>query len=165
MKCRDVAVSRSVSQACGTTWICFSSASDAICLATFRPPHREQEATIWGFRQLLAADLGFVQPDLSRCGGLSVAKQIAVLAEERQIQVVPHAWLTDLLTATSLHFNAWLEHAAYLEFNVSAGPLARDLFREPIALQPDGTLLVPTGPGIGVEPDPEAIERYRVRDD
>ena len=125
----------------------------------------EQEATIWGYRQLLSADLGFVQPDLSRCGGLSVAKQVATLAEERQIQVVPHAWLTDLLTATSLHFNAWLEHAAYLEFNVSAGPLARDLFREPIALQPDGTLLVPTGPGIGVEPDPEAIERYRVRDD
>ena len=119
----------------------------------------EQEATIWGYRQLLSADLGYVQPDLSRCGGLSVAKQVATLAEERQIQVVPHAWLTDLLTATSLHFNAWLEHAAYLEFNVSAGPLARDLFREPIALQPDGTLLVPTGPGIGVEPDPEASER------
>jgi L-alanine-DL-glutamate epimerase-like enolase superfamily enzyme len=123
----------------------------------------EQEATIWGFRQLLTADLGYVQPDLSRCGGLSVAKQIAAIAEERQIQVVPHAWLTDLLTATSLHLNAWLEHAAYLEFNVSAGPLARDLFREPITLQPDGTLLVPTGPGIGVEPDPDAIERYRVR--
>ena len=57
------------------------------------------------------------------------------------------------------------EHAAYLEFNVSAGPLARDLFQEPIALQPDGTLLVPTGPGIGGGADPEAIERYRVRDD
>jgi L-alanine-DL-glutamate epimerase-like enolase superfamily enzyme len=121
----------------------------------------EHEATTWGFRQLLAADLGFLQPDLSRCGGLAVAKQVALLAEERQIQTVPHAWLTDLLTATSLHFNAWLEHAAYLEFNVSHGPLARDLFRDPIRLEDDGTLRVPTGPGIGVEPDPEMIERYR----
>lgn len=124
----------------------------------------EQEATMWGFRELLRADLGFVQPDLSRCGGLGVARHIAQLAEERQIQVVPHAWLTDLLTATSLHFNAWLEHAAYLEFNVSQGPLARDLFARPITLEPDGTLLVPTGPGIGVEPDEEAIGRYLVSD-
>jgi L-alanine-DL-glutamate epimerase-like enolase superfamily enzyme len=123
----------------------------------------EQEATIWGYRQLLRADLGYLQPDLSRCGGLAMAKQIASLAEEKQVQLVPHAWLTDLLTATSLHFNAWLEHAAYLEFNVSQGPLARDLFRDPITLQPDGTLLVPTGPGIGVEPDPDAIEKYLVR--
>ena len=122
----------------------------------------EQEATIWGFRQLLAADLGFVQPDLSRCGGLAVAKQIAALAEEKQIQVVPHAWLTDLLTATSLHFNAYLEHAAYLEFNVSQGPLARDLFDDPITLLEDGTLRVPTGPGLGVTPNEAAIERYRV---
>jgi L-alanine-DL-glutamate epimerase-like enolase superfamily enzyme len=124
----------------------------------------EQEATIWGYRQLLRADLGYLQPDLSRCGGLAMAKQIAHLAEEKQVQVVPHAWLTDLLTATSLHFNAWLEHAAYLEFNVSQGPLARELFRDPITLQADGTLLVPTGPGIGVEPDADAVERYLVRD-
>ena len=109
----------------------------------------EQEATIRGYRQLLSADLGYVQPDLSRCGGLSVAKQVAALAESAVIQVVPHAWLTDRRTATSLHL-CLAEHAAYLD-NVSAGPLARDLFQEPIALQPDGTLLVPTGPGI-VEP-------------
>ena len=83
------------------------------------------------------------------------------MAAAREIQVVPHAWLTDLLTATSLHFNAWLPHAAYLEFNTSQGPLARGLFASPLRLV-DGYLDVPTGPGIGVEPDPDAIERYRV---
>jgi L-alanine-DL-glutamate epimerase-like enolase superfamily enzyme len=123
----------------------------------------EQEATYQGFARLLQADLGFVQPDLSRCGGLSVARQIATLAGARQIAVVPHAWLTDLLTATALHFDAWLEDAPFLEFNTSQGPLARELFAEPLRLE-DGYLRVPTGPGIGVEPNPEAIERYRVRD-
>jgi L-alanine-DL-glutamate epimerase-like enolase superfamily enzyme len=121
----------------------------------------EQESTVWGFERLLEADLGYVQPDLSRCGGLSVARQIARLAAAREIQVVPHAWLTDLLTATSLHFNAWLPHAAFLEFNTSQGPLARGLFASPLRLV-DGHLEVPTGPGIGVEPDPEAIARYRM---
>ena len=121
----------------------------------------EQESTVWGFERLLEADLGFVQPDLSRCGGLSVAKQIAAIAAERGIQVVPHAWLTDLLTATSLAFDAWLPAAPYIEFNTSQGPLARGLFRDPIRLV-DGYLAVPTGPGIGVEPDPDAIREYLV---
>jgi L-alanine-DL-glutamate epimerase-like enolase superfamily enzyme len=87
----------------------------------------EQEATYSGFARLLRADLGFVQPDLSRCGGLSVARQIATVAQARQIAVVPHAWLTDLNTATALQFDAWLDDAPFLEFNVSQGPLARDL--------------------------------------
>ena len=91
-----------------------------------------------------------------------MAKQIAALAEAKQIQLVPHAWLTDLLTATSLHFNAWLPHAAYLEFNTSQGPLARDLFAVAAAAR-RWVPRVPTVPGIGVEPDPDAIERYRVR--
>lgn len=121
----------------------------------------EQEATVWGFERLLDTGIGYVQPDLSRCGGLSVGRQIAAMAAAREIQVVPHAWLTDLLTATSLHFNAWLPHAAFLEFNTSQGPLARDLFADPIRLV-GGYLDVPTAPGIGAEPDPDAVERYRV---
>jgi L-alanine-DL-glutamate epimerase-like enolase superfamily enzyme len=121
----------------------------------------EQEATYQGFSRLLEAELGFVQPDLSRCGGLAVAKQVATLAGARQIAVVPHAWLTDLLTATTLHFDAWLEAAPFIEFNTSRSALAADLFADPIRLV-DGHVEVPTGPGIGVEPDPAAIERYRV---
>jgi L-alanine-DL-glutamate epimerase-like enolase superfamily enzyme len=121
----------------------------------------EQEATYAGFARLLKADLGFVQPDLSRCGGLSVARQIATLATARQIAVVPHAWLTDLLTATTLHFDAWLESAPFIEFNTSRSPLARELFDEPLRLE-DGHLRLPDGPGVGVEPNRDAIERYRV---
>jgi len=123
----------------------------------------EQEATYPGFARLLAADLGFVQPDLSRCGGLSVARQVATMASARQIAVVPHAWLTDLLTATTLHFDAWLESAPFIEFNTSQSPLARELFASPLRLE-DGYVAVPDGPGVGTEPDPDAIERYRVRD-
>ena len=53
--------------------------------------------------------------------------------------------------------------APFLEFNTSRSPLARDLFTNPIRLE-DGWLRVPEGPGVGVEPDADAIERYRVRD-
>ncbi|MGB3328132.1 MAG: mandelate racemase/muconate lactonizing enzyme family protein [Thermomicrobiales bacterium] len=102
-----------------------------------------------------------LQPDLSRCGGLTVGKQIADLAMRRQIACVPHAWLTDLLKAASLHLNAYLMEAHYLEYNVSSGSLLTTLCTEPITMQ-DGYIAVPTGPGLGVEVDPAVIARYRV---
>jgi O-succinylbenzoate synthase len=34
---------------------------------------------------------------------------------------------------------------------------------DPFVVDPDGTMAVPTGPGIGVEPDPERLERCTVR--
>ena len=36
------------------------------------------------------------------------------------------------------------------------------LLPEPLALAPDGTIAPPPGPGLGVEPDLEALERWRV---
>jgi L-alanine-DL-glutamate epimerase-like enolase superfamily enzyme len=74
---------------------------------------------------------------------------------------VPHAWSTDLLTASTLHFDAWLEDAPFIEFNTSQGPLARELFASPIRLD-GGFLAVPTAPGVGTEPDPAAIKRFLV---
>jgi L-rhamnonate dehydratase len=122
----------------------------------------EQEATFWGFDTLIhRAKLDVVQPDLSRCGGLTVARKIADLAELRNVAVCPHAWLTDLLTAASLHLNAYLKQSLYLEYNVSASPILRDLCREPIRME-DGFIPVPQAPGLGVEANEAVVERYRV---
>jgi L-alanine-DL-glutamate epimerase-like enolase superfamily enzyme len=122
----------------------------------------EQEATIWGFERLI--DEGRVhvaQPDISRCGGLTMAKRIADYAELRNVAVCPHAWLSDLLSATSLHVNAYLKQSLFLEFNVAAGPLVRELCENPLEMK-DGFLDVPNGPGLGVEIDEKTIARYRV---
>jgi L-rhamnonate dehydratase len=122
----------------------------------------EQEATLWGFDTLIhRGGVDILQPDLSRCGGFTVARKIADLAELRNVAVCPHAWLSDLLTAASLHLNAYLKRSLFLEFNVSAGPMVRELCREPIRLE-DGWIPVPQGPGLGVEVNEETIERYRV---
>ena len=76
---------------------------------TLRIAAGEQLAGIAEFERL--ADEGradVLQPDLSRCGGLTVGRQIADLAMRREIDCVPHAWLTDCLKAASLHLNAYL---------------------------------------------------------
>jgi L-rhamnonate dehydratase len=123
----------------------------------------EQEATLWGFDALLRqGKIDVVQPDLSRCGGFTVARKVSDLAELRNVAMCPHAWLSDLLTAASLQMNAYLKRSLFLEFNVSQSPMLRELCREPLRLEADGTLRVPQGPGLGVEVDEAVVARYRV---
>jgi L-alanine-DL-glutamate epimerase-like enolase superfamily enzyme len=112
-------------------------------------------------RLAVSAGVDVLQPDLSRCGGITVAKQIADLATRMQIDCVPHAWLTDLLKAASLHLNAYLMNSQYLEYNVSSASLLNNLCTTKLEMV-DGYIPVPTGPGLGVEVDEAMVERYRV---
>jgi L-alanine-DL-glutamate epimerase-like enolase superfamily enzyme len=100
-----------------------------------------------------------LQPDLSRCGGLTIGRQIAEFTHRKGIECVPHAWLTDLLKAASLQLNAFMMNAAYLEFNVSTATLLNHLCCEPIQMV-DGFIPVPGGAGLGVTVDERLIEKY-----
>ncbi|MCC6231194.1 MAG: mandelate racemase/muconate lactonizing enzyme family protein [Verrucomicrobiales bacterium] len=123
----------------------------------------EQEATAWGFRELIRrGGIDVVQPDLTRCGGFTQARRIAWEAEHAGVDVCPHAWLTDLLTAASLHFNAVLPRALFLEYNVCENPMLREVIRNPVTLDPDGFIPVPQGPGLGIEIDETAVRRFCV---
>jgi L-alanine-DL-glutamate epimerase-like enolase superfamily enzyme len=102
-----------------------------------------------------------LQPDLSRCGGLTVGRQIAEMAQRRGIDCAPHAWLTDLLKAASLHLNAYLMDSLYLEFNVSSASLLNNLCHEKIGLV-DGFIPVPAGPGLGVTVDEAMVAKFRI---
>ena len=129
---------------------------------TLRLAAGEQLAGYEAFERLAEeGQVHTLQPDLSRCGGLTVGKQIADLALRKQIDCVPHAWLSDLLKAASLHLNAYTMNSLYLEYNVSSASLLNTLCRTPIAMV-DGFVPVPTGPGLGVEVDEEVVARYRV---
>ncbi|WP_279582825.1 enolase C-terminal domain-like protein [Fodinicola feengrottensis] len=100
----------------------------------------EQQATIWDFRRLLTeSDIDVLQPDLSRCGGLTVA---LALRAETDREIVTHSWLTDLLHAYSLHFLATLPSVTWVEFNVAQSELSRGACSSRLALEPDGTVAV-----------------------
>jgi L-rhamnonate dehydratase len=123
----------------------------------------EQEATAWGFRELIQRGrIDVAQPDLSRCGGFTQARKIAWEAEHAGVDVCPHAWLTDLLTAASLHFNAVLPRALFLEYNVCENPMLREIIRNPVRMDADGFIPVPQGPGLGIEVDEKAVRRFCV---
>jgi L-rhamnonate dehydratase len=83
------------------------------------------------------------------------------MAEMANVLVIPHSWSSDLLTAASLHLNAFQRRAEFVEFNTSQGPLSRGMVREPLRMK-DGFLEVPTAPGLGVEVNEETIAKYRI---
>lgn len=123
----------------------------------------EQVATVWDFERLIREGcVDVVQPDLSRCGGLTVAAQVAVMAERANVDLVPHSWLTHLLTGYSLQLIAALPRARFVEFNVSQSALTRGIAPASFRLEPDGTVAIPDAPGIGVDVDLDFVRAHRV---
>jgi L-rhamnonate dehydratase len=102
-----------------------------------------------------------LQPDLARCGGFTVARGIAQLALERNVEAVPHCFSTGVLVAASLHFVAALERPTWSEYSVADSPFVSDLLAEPLEFR-DGMLRVPTRPGLGIDLDEQLLERMRV---
>jgi L-rhamnonate dehydratase len=123
----------------------------------------EQDTTRWGFRELLdRGHVDLVQPDVTRCGGITELLRIAELARERGAETVPHAWKSGIIKAASLHVNAVLPDALFQEYCVADTPIATKLTRERLPIDAEGYVAVPTGPGLGVELDEEVLARYRV---
>ncbi|TFG73524.1 MAG: mandelate racemase/muconate lactonizing enzyme family protein [Anaerolineales bacterium] len=100
---------------------------------TLRIAAGEQASGIAEFERLaVEGKIDVLQPDLSRCGGLTTGKQIADMAMRKQIDCAPHAWLTDILKAASLHMNAYLMNSLYLEYNVSSASLLNQSAANPL---------------------------------
>ena len=105
-----------------------------------------------------------LQPDVNRCGGLTELKRIAELAAWASAIVVPHHWKTGISAAASGHFQAATPNVPFVELLspvVFDSPLRAELTRPEPVLE-DGTLPLPTSPGLGVELVDEAVGRYAV---
>ncbi|PSQ10302.1 hypothetical protein BRC93_10405 [Halobacteriales archaeon QS_5_70_15] len=64
--------------------------------------------------------------------------------------------------AASLQLIATLPGDPWLEFDRSPNPFREELSAGPFAPDDEGLVRVPDGPGLGVELDGTAVERYRV---
>jgi L-rhamnonate dehydratase len=121
----------------------------------------EQQATQWELNPLAeAGGISVLQPDLSRCGGLTSALGVLPIVRDNGLEVVTHSWLTDLLHAYSLHYLAALPWAQWVEFNVAQSTLSRGVVREHLSLTSSGSVRVPDGVGIGVEIDDDFVRSH-----
>jgi L-alanine-DL-glutamate epimerase-like enolase superfamily enzyme len=122
----------------------------------------ETEIGLYGFRELIergAVDI--VQPDLAWSGGFSECRRIAALAQAHHRMVAPHAFASAVTLVASLHFIASIANGLVLEFDQNPNGLRDEILKEPIRIDSDGMIRLPERPGLGIELDPAAIERYR----
>jgi L-rhamnonate dehydratase len=127
---------------------------------TLRIATGEEESGRLAFSRLInETHVDVVQPDISRCGGLSEAKKIATLTADHNILCIPHAFKTGMLIAASIHFIAAIPNAPFLEFSVTESAIRKQLLTKPF-VQKNGFVDVPTGPGLGIEINPEVLKKY-----
>ncbi len=123
----------------------------------------EQDSTWWGFRELIdRAHVDLVQPDVTRCGGITETLRIAELAYSRGVATVPHAWKSGIIKAASLHCNAVMPDGIWQEYCVADTPIAKQLTVQRLPIEADGYVAVPATPGLGVDLDEDVLESLRV---
>lgn len=140
------------------------NAASAVPIAT-----GEALYTVFDFKRLTDAGAADVlQPDLTLCGGFWQGRKIAELALANHVRLSPHVWGGGIGLAAALHYIAALPvypHAAnvprpvLLEYDLGHNPLRSEILREPLVPRA-GLMAVPEGPGLGVEIDPDALERH-----
>ena len=120
----------------------------------------ERFTSIYEFQQLLEARAcAYVRPDLCLCGGLSGCKKVATMAEAQHVKVIPHNPLSPISTAACVQLDACIPNFALQEYTGESEPPKSDLLVEPIKLE-DGFLIVPDGPGLGVELNESALTAH-----
>lgn len=102
-----------------------------------------------------------VQIDLARTG-ITQAMRVAEVAARHDVACVNHTYTLGWNTAASLHVMAVIPKVDLFEVQVLPNPLRDSLMRATPRAVGD-RIRVPVGPGLGVEPDPEALARFTVR--
>ena len=118
---------------------------------------------------ILRRAVDIIQPDVSLCGGFAECLAIAEMARLWNIMCIPHCWGGALTIAATLHLNSLLPDFTWgfetetplLELDVTENPFREVIVKQPFRIR-DGYVDVPTGPGLGVEIDEEALSHYAI---
>ncbi len=115
---------------------------------------------------VIRGGIDVVQPDAVLAGGIGGCRRIAALADLCGRVFSPHTWSTGMGLVANLQIACAVSTGEFIE--VPFDPPAwsnerRDwMLPAPVAIESDGTIRPPAGPGLGVMPDLEALEQYRV---
>jgi len=106
--------------------------------------------------------LDVIQPDLTKCGGISEGRRLGWMAYDHGALMVPHGWNTGIGVAADLALMAAMPVASYVEYQTGV-PYIESLTLPKFTIDANGMLEVPTGPGLGITLNMETIERYGKR--
>ncbi|HSR79701.1 MAG TPA: mandelate racemase/muconate lactonizing enzyme family protein, partial [Hyphomicrobiaceae bacterium] len=102
--------------------------------------------------------IDIAQPSVTKIGGITELRKIAAAAEAHAIELVPHCAYFGPGNLASIHLVAAQPTDTLLEniyANLEASPFGTAM------LAKEGKVEVPSGPGLGIEPDMQIVEKYR----
>jgi D-galactarolactone cycloisomerase len=108
---------------------------------------------------IMRGAVDFIQPDVARAGGITEIRKITALAARHKVPVSFHTWGDGVALAASVHLSAALKDCIVMELDYTYNPLREELLREPFKVQ-NGFLIPPERPGLGIELNPNALERF-----
>ena len=101
----------------------------------------------------------FIQPDVARAGGVTEIRTITAIAAKHRVPVSFHTWGDGVALAASVHLAAALQHCIVMELDYTYNPLREELLCEPVKIE-NGYLIPPEKPGLGVELDQQALQKF-----
>lgn len=118
----------------------------------------ENESTLHGFHEIVRQRAGdILQPSITKVGGVGEFKKIAALAQAANLPIAPHSFYFGPGLAATLHVAASFGSPLPVEF--PTGELETPFLTRPIQAR-DGWLELPSGPGLGVEINEDAVRRH-----
>lgn len=123
----------------------------------------ENHYTRYEFATLLEdGHVQFVQPDLSKTGGVTESMRIAAMASSQKLTVNPHTSATAINMATTIQFLCAVDNPGYFEGDVTALNPFRDALADklPYALDDSGCVRPHEGVGIGLKIDQKFISEH-----
>ncbi len=119
----------------------------------------------WQFREIFERRLAdVVQPDAANCYGISEMQRIAVWAEAYGVAYAPHNPNGPVQGQASLHLAAAAQNFAILEHRHDVVDQMAEFATPAPRSRGDGWADVPTGPGLGIELDVDALARMPITD-
>jgi D-galactarolactone cycloisomerase len=106
-----------------------------------------------------------IQTDVVLSGGISGCRRIAALADLHSRMWSPHTWSNGYGLVANLHLALAVSTCPFVEVPFDPPGLTAErrdwLLPETVPIAPDGTIAPPSGPGLGVTPDFDALEEWR----
>ena len=93
--------------------------------------------------------LDIVQPDVTKVGGISEQIQIARMANAFGVRYIGHGWNTAVGLAADLQLASAVPNTDLVEY-IGGSPYIDDITEGGWALDPEGYLAIPQGPGLGI---------------
>lgn len=129
-----------------------------VALAGGEGSHNPHQA----LQMMTQGGVGFIQVDTGRIGGITAAREVAEHAAALGVTYVNHTFTSGLALAASLVPFAGMEDHFICEYPVELRSLAREIAGNPFPVDGDGKISLNDAPGLGVEVDTGALQKYLV---